>query len=146
MTINDKVKRFFDENEISFEFTPATSDDELDAFEAGFKGRNCNFKLRVLTNQEKEWMLVIGFPNFQVPQKYMEQAIRAANVLNRDRLFVLCYVDPDDGEVGYRYGLMVTPDTSGEVIERAIWTVCSAADNDNADFMEAVFRDTGGMN
>lgn len=146
MTLNDKVRRFFDRNEITYQFLPSEDENELDSFEAGFKGHNGNFKLRVLTNEEDEWMLIIGFPAFSVPQKYMEQGIHAANLLNRNRLFVLCYVDPDDGEVAYRLGLMVPPGTPDETIERAIWTVCAATDNDNASFMEAVFRDNGAMN
>ncbi|MDE7496126.1 MAG: YbjN domain-containing protein [Muribaculaceae bacterium] len=88
MTLNDKVRRFFDRNEITYQFLPSEDENELDSFEAGFKGHNGNFKLRVLTNEEDEWMLIIGFPAFSVPQKYMEQRTHAANLLNRNRLFV----------------------------------------------------------
>lgn len=145
MTLNEKVKAILDEREISHRFT-AGVDTDIDAFEAGFHGRNHNFTLRILTNEKDSWIQIICFPEFHVPQKYLDRGVHSANVINNDRLFAFCHIDPADGEVAFRMGVMTDPETSKEVIERAIWTVCSASDIDSSELMEALFNNHGLLN
>lgn len=146
MDINDKIKIFLEDSEIEYKFSPGESDDELDSFDIGFKGTNGSFKIRILTSEEKQWILILGFPQFVVPKKYMEQGIRAANKMNADKLFVLCTVDPDDGEVCFRMAMHLEEESTPDLIGRGVWTVCGAVDNDTQELMENIFRNNAALN
>ncbi len=146
MTLSEKIRKFFDDNEINFDFQPKEKDDELDSYEAGFKGNNGSFKIRLLVNEEAEWLLVLGFPQFVVPKKYMDRAILSANHFNSSRLFVILTIDPEDGEVCFRMGVHTEESTTPEHVGRAVWTVCNAIDHDTPELMESIFRNNETLN
>lgn len=96
----------------------------------GIRGQNCNIKIRISLDDERDQCLVMGsFPNFYKPEQLPTLA-RIFNKRNLETLYTKLFYDPEDGEAYCNCcGISISKYFSTDVIRSYTFAISSVIDD-----------------
>jgi len=106
----------------------------------GISDEMADFTIRIIAEEERDLLMIIGYYPVKVPEENMDTMCRAINTINYSISVGAFVIDPEDGEIAFRIAQNTEGGAiSGDAVRMCLMQVISHLTDNYQEVMETLF-------